>query len=164
MDKDVVTPKMVVIFHALLESLVDGLNKEVPEIDMAVVSELKAYSSRMTTYIDDAVTAINGDINSASLGVKNSTHWVERYMLACWLDDRLTGTKAFWRDIADCAVWMVSFRGKTILPVGNPQTKNKKPYVGKAVFCDSALEALRVQKKMRDDSNKSLVINNQPEE
>ena len=164
MDKDVVTPRMVVIYHALLESLVDGLNKDVPEIDMAVVSELKSYSSRMSAYIDEAVKAIDSDINSASHVVKSATHWEERYMLACWLDDMLSDTKAFWYSIGDCAVWEVTFRGQGIIPSGTLQTAHKKPYASKSVFCDSALEALRVQKKMRDDFNKSLVFDNQPEE
>ena len=164
MDKDAVTPKMVVVYHALLECLVDGLNKDVPEIDMAVVSELKAYSVKMRKYIDDAVKAINSDIHSVSHVVKSATHWEARYMLACWLDDRVNATKAFWYNIGSRKVWEVTFRGNGIIPVSTLITKYKKPYLSHSVFCDSALEALRVQKKMKDDFNKSLVFDNQPEE
>ena len=156
MDKEAVTPKMVVVYHALLESLVNGLNKDAPEIDMAVISELKAYSIKMRKYIDDAVKAISSDIHSVSHVVKSATHDEERYMLACWLDDMLSDTKAFWYNIGDRKVWEVTFRGRSIVPSGTLITKYKN-----SVFCDSALEALRVQKKMKDDFNKSLVFDNQ---
>ena len=159
LDKEAVTPKMVVVYHALLESLVNGLNKDVPEIDLAVISELREYSVKMRKYIDDAVKAINSDIPSVSHVVKSATHEEKRYMLACWLDDMRSDTKAFWYNVGSGKVWEVTFRGKGIIPVSTLQSKYKT-----SVFCDSALEALRVQKKMKDDFNKSLVFNNQPEE
>ena len=162
-DDGVVTPKMVVVYHALLESLVSGLNKDVPEIDLAVISELRGYSLKMRKYIDDVVKAISSDIPSVSHVVKSATHDAKRYMLACWLDDMLSDTKAFWYAGGGSA-WEVAFRGKNIIPVGTLITKYKKPYLSHSVFCNSALEALRVQKKMKDDFNKSLVFDNQPEE
>ena len=160
LDKDAVTPKMVVVYHALLESLVDGLNKDVSEIDMTVISELKAYSVKMRTYIDDVVKAVSADVHSVSHVIKSATHEDKRYMLACWLDDRMNDTKAFWY-VSGGSAWEVTFRGKAIIPVGTLTTKYKKPYQSYSVFCDSALEALRVQKKMKDDFNKSLVFDNQ---
>ena len=163
LDKEAVTPKMVVVYHALLESLVNGLNKDVPEIDLAVISELREYSVKMRKYIDDAVKAVSSDIPLVSHVVKSATHDEERYMLACWLDDMLTDTKAFWY-VSGGSAWEVAFRGKAIIPVGTLTTKYKKPTLSHSVFCDSALEALRVQKKMKDDFNKSLVFDNQSEE
>ena len=153
---EAVTPKMVVVYHALLESLVNGLNKDVPETDMAVISELREYSVKMRKYIDDVVKAISSDIHLASHVIKSATHGEKRYMLACWLDDMLSDTKAFWYNVGSGKVWEVTFRGKGIIPVSTLQSKYRN-----SVFCASALEALRVQKRMKDDFNKSLVIDNQ---
>lgn len=165
-DDGVVTPKMVVVYHALLDCLVDGLRKDVPEMDIAVLSELRAYSPRMVDTITFMVGVVTADIKSARHAVRaclnestTSDAYSARWALRNWIE-----AAAFWTYAGGGNTWEVAFRGKAIIPVGTLTTKYRKPYLSHSVFCDSALEALRVQKKMRDDFNKSLVFDNQPEE
>ena len=163
LDNGVVSPRMVVVYHALLDCLVDGLRKDVPEIDIAVLSELKAYSPRMVERITFMAGVVTADIKSARHAVMTclsepttSDAYSARWALRKWIE-----AAAFWTYAGGGNTWEVTFRGKSIIPVGTLTTKYKKPYIDKSVFCYSALEALRVQKKMKDDFNKSLVFDTQ---
>ena len=157
-DDGVVTPKMVVVYHALLDCLVDGLRKDAQEMDIAVLSELRAYSPRMVEHITFMVGVVTADIKSARHAVMTclnepttSDAYSARWALRNWIE-----AAAFWTYAGGGNTWEVTLSGKAIIPVGTLTTKYKK-----SVFCDSALEALRVQKKMKDDFNKSLVFDNQ---
>ena len=163
LDNGVVTPKMVVVYHALLDCLVDGLRKDIPEMDIAVLSELRGYSPRMVDTITFMVGVVTADIKSARHAVMTclsepttSDAYSARRALRNWIE-----AAAFWTYAGGGSAWEVTRRGKAIIPVGTLTTKYKKPYQSYSVFCDSALEALRVQKKMKDDFNKSLVFDNQ---